>query len=61
MLHIYHLELTTKQEKDVSFVDRTDIFDVMDGINWMDQMLYYAGIRKTSGQKRIICFRRYCI
>jgi len=37
--------------KDRSFVDRTDTFDVMDGINWMDQMLYYANIRKTSGQK----------
>lgn len=37
--------------KDKSFVDRTDTFDVMDGINWMDQMLYYANIRKTSGQK----------
>jgi DNA polymerase elongation subunit (family B) len=37
--------------KDQSFVDRTDYFDVVDGINWMDQMLYYAGIRKTQGQK----------
>jgi DNA polymerase elongation subunit (family B) len=37
--------------KDRSFVDRTDSFDVMDGINWFDQMLYYANIRKTSGQK----------
>jgi DNA polymerase elongation subunit (family B) len=37
--------------KDKSFVDRTDTYDVMDGINWMDQMLYYANIRKTSGQK----------
>jgi len=38
-------------QKDKSFVDRTDYFDVMDGINWFDQMLYYAGIRKTGGQK----------
>jgi DNA polymerase elongation subunit (family B) len=38
-------------KKEKSFVDRTDIFDVMDGINWCDQMLYYANIRKTSGQK----------
>jgi DNA polymerase elongation subunit (family B) len=37
--------------KDKPFVDRTDYFDVMDGINWFDQMLYYAGIRKTGGQK----------
>jgi DNA polymerase elongation subunit (family B) len=37
--------------KDRSFVDRTDSFDVMDGINWFDQMLHYANIRKTSGQK----------
>jgi len=37
--------------KDKSFVDRTDTYDVMDGINWMDQMLYYANIRKTGGQK----------
>jgi DNA polymerase elongation subunit (family B) len=38
-------------QKDKSFVDRTDYFDVMDGINWFDQMLYYAGIRKAGGQK----------
>jgi len=31
--------------KDQSFVDRTDYFDVVDGINWMDQLLYYANIR----------------
>jgi DNA polymerase elongation subunit (family B) len=37
--------------KEKPFVDRTDIFDIMDGINWMDQMLYYANIRKTGGQK----------
>lgn len=37
--------------KDQSFVDRTDYFDVVDGINWMDQLLYYANIRKTGGQK----------
>ena len=37
--------------KDKPFVDRTDSFDVMDGINWMDQMLYYANIRKSSGQR----------
>jgi DNA polymerase elongation subunit (family B) len=38
-------------QKDKSFVDRTDYFDVTDGINWFDQMLYYATIRKTGGQK----------
>jgi DNA polymerase elongation subunit (family B) len=37
--------------KDQSFIDRTDYFDVVDGINWMDQMLYYANIRKSNGQK----------
>jgi len=37
--------------KDQSFVDRTDYFDVVDGINWMDQMLFFANIRKTSGQR----------
>jgi DNA polymerase elongation subunit (family B) len=37
--------------KNVSFTDRVDSFYVMDGINWMDQMLYYANIRKTGGQK----------
>jgi DNA polymerase elongation subunit (family B) len=37
--------------KDKPFVDRTDTFDVMDGINWMDQMLYFANIRKTGGQR----------
>jgi DNA polymerase elongation subunit (family B) len=37
--------------KDRPFVDRTDYFDVMDGINWFDQMLYYANIRKSGGQK----------
>jgi DNA polymerase elongation subunit (family B) len=37
--------------KNVSFTDRTDSFYVMDAINWMDQLLYYANIRKTGGQK----------
>jgi DNA polymerase elongation subunit (family B) len=38
-------------QKDKPFVDRIDSFTVLDGINWMDQMLYYANIRKVQGQK----------
>lgn len=40
-----------KQNKDKSIVDRMDEFTVLDGIIHVDQMLVYANIRKTSGQK----------
>lgn len=40
-----------KQNKDKSIVDRMDEFTVLDGIIWVDQMLLYANVRKTSGQK----------
>jgi hypothetical protein len=40
-----------RAKKHLSFVNRIDEFQVVDGINWCDQMLYYANIRKVSGQK----------
>lgn len=36
-----------KQNKDVSIVDRMDEFVVLDGINWLDQMLLFANVRKA--------------
>ena len=38
-------------QKDKSFVDRMDHFNVLDGIQWFDQMLLYANLRKSGGQK----------
>jgi len=40
-----------RANKDVPYVDRVDTFTILDGINWMDSMLFYANIRKTSGKK----------
>lgn len=37
--------------KDKSFVDRIDDFYTVDGINWCDQMLVYANVRKSTGMK----------
>jgi len=42
---------TYRAKKFLNFVNRIDTFTVIDGINWMDQMLYYANVRKTMGQK----------
>jgi hypothetical protein len=38
-----------RAKKHLSFVNRIDEFQVIDGINWMDQMLFFANIRKTTG------------
>ena len=40
-----------RAKKHLSFVNRIDEFQVVDGINWCDQMLYYANVRKVQGQK----------
>lgn len=40
---------TTHPEQ--ALVDRMDTFNVLDGVNWVDAMLLYANIRKTSGLK----------
>lgn len=40
---------TTHPEQ--AIVDRMDTFSVLDGINWVDAMLLYANVRKTSGLK----------
>lgn len=40
-------------QKDKQVVDRMDSFTVLDGIQWLDQMLVYANIRKSSGQKEL--------
>lgn len=38
-------------QNDKPYVDRMDEFKIIDGINWMDQMLLFANIRKSGGQR----------
>lgn len=38
-------------QKDKSFVDRMDSFNILDGIVWLDSLLLYANLRKSSGQR----------
>ncbi len=37
--------------KEKPFIDRNDTFFSTDGINWFDQMLVYANVRKSTGVK----------